>query len=150
MVTQQNPCKYHKKEVHHNEKHPHSLYMVLLATVSREIYDCVSMACPCNLESCDLESCLEQQHEPKLTVIQFSNTPANPEAMVVELPDTLLALITMSASIRHHHLTFIAKPFLRLLPSIHFIMVQFGACVKLEHWLQFYVVVFLVFWRVVA
>ena len=42
-------------------------------------------------------------------MIQFTNTPSDPKAMMIELSYAFLALMTMSSSIRHLELAFFAE-----------------------------------------
>ena len=42
-------------------------------------------------------------------MIQFTNTSSDPKAMMVELSNAFLALMTMSSSVRHLELTLFAE-----------------------------------------
>ena len=44
--------------------------------------------------------CLEEEEQEEFPVIKFTNAAANPEAMVIKLPHTSVALPTVPASIR--------------------------------------------------
>ena len=56
---------------------------------------------------------LEKQKEPKLAVVQLSDTTSYPETVMVKLADTAIALPTMSTAVGLYNLARFAKTFRR-------------------------------------
>ena len=106
-----------QKEDHH-EAHEHSMDMIPLFPLGQvlfrvwEVRVSISVATSCNFERHDLLPCLEEQEEPELSMVKLTHAATNPEAMVVKLPHTSVAVPAVAAPIGLHHLTYLTEPFL--------------------------------------
>lgn len=63
-----------------------------------------------------LDDSLAEEKQPELAVVEFSNTAADPEAVMIELADTLVAVVAVARPIRHDHVADVAETFLRRNP----------------------------------
>ena len=107
VVTAEHPCENWEQKNKHHEEHPHSLAMVLVQHISFQLGFCVTAIC--RWVNKNLLPCLEKQEKPEFTVIQFAHTAPNPEAVMIELANTTLALTAVPRSERHKLLANLAK-----------------------------------------
>ena len=68
--------------------------MILVKHISFQLSFSVATICH-QVNKC-LLPCLEQQHKPEFTVVKLAHTATYPEAVMVELANTTLALTAVS------------------------------------------------------
>lgn len=132
VVPSENAGEEDEEETEHHEGHPDSLDManhrcvVIVHLVSQRV------AIICNAEAYHLDPRLEEQKQPELAMVELPYAAANPEAMVVELSNTLVAVMAVSSTVRLPDIAYLAVPFWRQLHRF-FITNALDGLGRLEH-----------------
>lgn len=108
MISAKDPREHYKQKQDDHEEHPKCLHMILHALIGNR-FPSLRVSVTCDSKKYHLNPGLEEKEEPELSVVKFSNTATDPEAVMVELAHTLTAVMAVAATIRLLNVTHVAE-----------------------------------------